>query len=63
MLGRLRRYEFVVVEHVIEEIARPEHADGLVVAFKRNGIRRERVERYDSRVTKTSLYRSSSNSL
>jgi predicted nucleic acid-binding protein len=45
LLGRLARFEFVVVEDVVSEIARPEQASALADAITRGWIRRERLER------------------
>jgi predicted nucleic acid-binding protein len=47
LLGRLVRFEFVVVEHVVEEITRPDQAAALAHAMQRGWIRCESLDRPD----------------
>jgi predicted nucleic acid-binding protein len=47
LLGRLVRFEFVVIEHVIQEITRPDQAAALAHAMKQGWIRREGLDRPD----------------
>ena len=47
LLGRLVRFEFVVIEHVIQEITRPDQAAALAHAMQQGWIRREGLDRPD----------------
>jgi hypothetical protein len=47
LLRRLARFEFVVVEHVVQEITRPDQAAALAHAMQRGWIRRESLDRPD----------------
>jgi predicted nucleic acid-binding protein len=47
LLGRLVRFEFVVVEHVVREIIRPDQAAALAHANQQGWIRRESLDRPD----------------
>ena len=47
LLGRLTRFEFVVVDHVVQEITRPDQADALAKAIQHQWIRRASLERPD----------------
>jgi predicted nucleic acid-binding protein len=47
LLGRLVRFEFVVLEHVIQEITRPDQAAALAHAIQQGWIRRDDLDRPD----------------
>jgi predicted nucleic acid-binding protein len=47
LLGRLVRFEFVVVEHVVQEISRPDQAEALAHAIQQGWIQRESLDRPD----------------
>jgi len=47
LLERLARFEFVVVEHVVQEIIRPDQAAALAHAMQQGWIRRESLDRPD----------------
>ena len=47
LLGRLARFEFVVIEHVVQEIIRPDQAAALAHAMQQGWIRRESLDRPD----------------
>jgi predicted nucleic acid-binding protein len=47
LLGRLVRFEFVVIEHVVQEITRPDQAAALAHAMQQGWIRRESLDRPD----------------
>jgi predicted nucleic acid-binding protein len=47
LLGRLVRFEFVVIEHVVKEITRPDQAAVLAHAIQKGWIRREDLNRPD----------------
>ena len=47
LLGRLELFEFVVLEHVVQEVTRPEQTAALAFALDRAWIRRERLDRVD----------------
>lgn len=44
LLGRLVRFEFVVIEHVVQEITHPDHAAALAEAVRQGWIRRESLD-------------------
>jgi predicted nucleic acid-binding protein len=45
LLGRLVRFEFVVIEHVAQEITHPDQAAALAEAVRQGWIRRESLDR------------------
>jgi predicted nucleic acid-binding protein len=45
LLGRLVRFEFVLIEHVVQEITRPDQAAALSHAMQQGWIRRESLNR------------------
>jgi predicted nucleic acid-binding protein len=45
LLGRLVRFEFVVIEHVVREITHPDQAAALAEAVRQGWIRRESLDR------------------
>jgi predicted nucleic acid-binding protein len=47
LLGRLASLEFVVIEHVVQEIIRPDQAAALAQAMQQGWIRRESLDRPD----------------
>jgi predicted nucleic acid-binding protein len=47
LLARLVRFEFVVIEHVVQEITRPDQAAALAHAMQQGWIRRESLDRPD----------------
>lgn len=47
LLGRLVHFEFVVIEHVVQEITRPDQAAALAHAIQKGWIRRDDLNRPD----------------
>jgi hypothetical protein len=45
LFGRLAGFEFVVIEHVVQEIIRPDQAAALAHAMQQGWIRRESLDR------------------